>query len=148
MNRTKLAWLFGGTILLLIAMPALAKRVNHDVNPTNIDKLPFTATVKVKDVGQLREFEITVKGTWVNPVRTSAASGGVTVAGTDSTAWPKVKRVEQNGVITFTFQISTEQLQHAWFKFVEDADDWNRPFPVHGEYYQFDLKEFARNAKK
>ena len=31
----------------------------------------------------------------------------------------------------------------ARFEFVEDEAGWNRPFPTHGDLYQFELKEFA-----
>ncbi|HLW63872.1 MAG TPA: hypothetical protein VKS79_01050 [Gemmataceae bacterium] len=131
---------------LVIDGSAFAKRVNHDVTPANIDKMPFTATVKVKDVGKMKEFEITIKdikGTIVNPTKASAPGGWLEVV-VDGKAVvpPAVKKTEKGGVFTFTFQLSPEQAQGARFAFVEDAADWEKPFPSNGNYYQFMLQEF------
>ena len=56
--------------------------------------------------------------------------------------------VEKGGTITFTFQLTAQQVERAPFGFVEDAQDWNRPFPAEGDYYQFILMEFKGNSKK
>ena len=56
--------------------------------------------------------------------------------------------MEKDGAISFTFQLTAEQVERARFGFVEDAEDWNRPFPVKGDYYQFILKDFKGNSKK
>ena len=63
-------------------------------------------------------------------------------------ATPAVTMVEKGGTITFTFQLTAQQVERAPFGFVEDAQDWNRPFPAEGDYYQFILMEFKGNSKK
>jgi hypothetical protein len=134
-----------------LGAPAFAKRVNHDVTPANIEKLPFSATVKVKDLGKMKEFEITIKdikGPLANPTNASSPGGWLVVV-TDGKALvpPAVTKVENGGVFTFTFQLSPEQVEGARFAFVEDAADWERPFPINGNYYQFMLKEFVKPKK-
>ena len=64
-----------GVVLLGLSGQVLAKRVNHDVTPANIGKLPFSATVEVKDVGKLTKFEITIKDVKGNLFRPSSPSG-------------------------------------------------------------------------
>ena len=59
-----------------------------------------------------------------------------------------VMKVAKDGTIVFTFQLTAEQVERARFDFVEDAEDWNRPFPAKGDYYQFILKEFRGNSKQ
>jgi len=145
MNTKHLAVVLAVAILFLAAGEALAKRVNHSVTPASIDKLPFKASVKVKGVGKLKEFEITITGivgnlTW----RPSAPPGGwVSVIGHGNDKPIAVKGTSADGVATFTFQIAPDQLEKAVFEFVEDEADWNRPFPTRGDLYQFELKEFA-----
>jgi hypothetical protein len=143
---------FVAVAVLVSGSEAFAKRVNHDVTPANIDKLPFSAAVKVKDVGKKKELEITIKdikGPLVNPTRASSPGGWLEIV-TDGKAMvpPAVTKVEKGGVFTFTFQLSPEQLEGARFAFVEDAADWEKPFPSNGNYYQFMLKEFVGQAKK
>jgi hypothetical protein len=53
MNTKHFAVVLAVAILFLAAGQALARRVNHSVTPASIDKLPFKASVKVKDVGKL-----------------------------------------------------------------------------------------------
>jgi hypothetical protein len=141
--------LFAGIILLVLNGQALARRVNHDVTPANIAKLPFAATVKVKDAAKLREFEITIKGVKGNLFRPSSPGGWLDVPNDGKPAGtPAVTRVEKDGTITFTFQLTAEQVERARFGFVEDREDWQRPFPAKGDYYQFMLKEFTGGTKK
>src|SRR5262245_60719351 len=142
MNTKHLAVVLTVAILFLAAGEALARRVNHSVTPASIDKLPFKASVKVKDVGKLKEFEITITGIVGNLTRPPSAPGGwVGVMGNDKPI--AVKRVTADGMATFTFQIAAGQLEKPRFEFVEDETDWNRSFPTRGDLYQFELKEFA-----
>src|SRR5262245_11226356 len=142
MNTKHLAVVLAVAILFLAAGEVLARRVNHSVTPASIDKLPFKASVKVKDVGKLKEFEITITGIVGNLTRRPSAPGGwVSVIGHDKPI--AVKRTTAHGRATFTFQITPEQLEKARFAFVENEADWNRPFPTRGDLYQFELKEFA-----
>jgi hypothetical protein len=129
-------------ILFLPAGEALAKRVNHSVTPAGIDKLPFKASIKVKDVGKLKEFEITITGIVGNRTRPPSAPGGwVSVIG--SVKPIAVKRTTGDRMTTFIFQIGTEHLEKGRFDFVENEADWTRPFPIRGDLYQFELNEFA-----
>ena len=142
MNTKQLAVGLACAILFLAAGEARARRVNHSVTPASIDKLPFKTFVKVKDVGKLKEFEITITGIVGNLTRPpSAPDGWVSASGNDQPI--AVKRTTADGIVTFTFQIAPEQLDKARFAFVEDEADWNRPFPTRGDLYQFELKEFA-----
>ena len=128
-------------IVFLAAGEALAKRVSHGVTPASLDKLPFKASVKVKDAEKLKEVEITITGIVNNLARQPSAPGGwLCVIGDKPIA---VKPATALGTATFTFQIGSEQLEKARFEFVEDAADWNRPFPTRGDLYQFELKEFV-----
>jgi hypothetical protein len=141
--------LLASVILLVLGGPVLARRVNHDVTPANVNKLPFSATVTAKDVGKLKEFEITVKGVQGNLVHPSSPGGWLEIPNDGkSAATPAVTKVEKDGTITFTFQLTAEQVERARFGFVEDAEDWDRPFPANGDYYQFILKEFTAGTRK
>jgi hypothetical protein len=141
--------LLASAILLALCGQVLAKRVNHDVTPANIDKLPFSATVKVKDVEKLKEFTITIKGVADNLFRPSSPGGWLDIPNEGKPAkTPAVTKVEKDGTITFTFQLTADQLERARFSLVEDKQDWERPFPTKGDYYQFMLKEFMSGAKK
>src|SRR5262249_53277138 len=110
MNTKYLQLPLVAAILVAIGSQAFAKRVNHDVTPANIDKLPFTATVKVKDVGKMKEFEITIKGIkgdLVNPRHAPAPGGWLEVAKGDTPMVPPaVTKMEKGGIYTFTFQLS------------------------------------------
>jgi hypothetical protein len=141
--------LLAGVILLVLSGQALARRVNHDVTPANIGKLPFSAVVKVKDSGKLHEFELTIKGVQGNPFRPSSPGAWLDIPTEGKPAvTPAVTKVEKDGAVTYTFQLSDEQVERARFAFVEDAEDWEKPFPAKGDYYQFILKEFAGGTKK
>jgi hypothetical protein len=138
-----------GVMLLVLSGQVLARRVNHDVIPANVGKLPFSATVNIKDAGNLKEFEITLSGVQGNLFRPSSPGGWLTIVNEDRPgAAPAVTKVDKGGAITFTFQLTAEQVARARFGFVEDVEDWNRPFPARGDYYQFMLKEFKGNSGK
>jgi len=141
--------LLAGLTLLVLSGQVFARRVNHNVTPTNIGKLPFSAAVKVKDVGKLKGFEITIKGVTGNLFRPSSPGGWLEIPNDGKpAATPAVTRAEKDGAITFTFQLTAEQVERARFAFVEDAEDWKQPFPAKGDYYQFILKEYSGGTKK
>jgi hypothetical protein len=141
--------LLAGLTLLVLSGQVFARRVNHNVTPTNIGKLPFSAAVKVKDVGKLKGFEITIKGVTGNLFRPSSPGGCLEIPNDGKpAATPAVTRAEKDGGITFTFHLTAKQVERARFAFVEDAEDWKQPFPVKGDYYQFILKEYRRGTKK
>ena len=149
MNSKGIKSLLASVILLVLSGQVLARRVNHDVTPANIDKLPFSAAVKVRDVGKLSEFEITMKGVRGNLFRPSAPGGWLDIPNDGKPAGtPAVTKVEKDGTITFTFRLTAEQVERARFGFVEDREDWQRPFPARGDYYQLILKGFAGGTKK
>jgi len=149
MKSNHYKWVVANVILLLLSSQVLARRVNHDVNAANIDKLPFSATIKVKDVGKQKEFEITIKGVMGNLFRPSAPAGWLAISSDGGrVATPAVTKVEKDGAIVFTFQLTAEQVERARFCMVEDEQDWNRPFPSKGDYYQFILKTFQGKFKK
>ena len=149
MKLTCIKVLVAGVILLVVSGQVLARRVNHDVTPANIDKLPFSATVKVKDVGKLKEFEITFKGVMGNLFRPSSPGGWLEMPNDGKrTATPALTKLEKDGTIAFTFQLTAQQVERARFGFVEDAEDWKLPFPAKGDYYQFILMEYTGGAKK
>jgi hypothetical protein len=136
-------------MLVVLSGQVLARRVNHDATPANIGMLPFSATVQVTDVGKLKQFEITIKDVKRNLFRSSSPGGWLEIP-TDGkpAAAPAVTKVEKDGTISFTFQLTAEELEGARFGFVKDAEDWKRPFPATGDYYQFMLKEFKGNSRK
>ena len=141
--------LLAGLTLLALSGQVLARRVNHNVAPANIDKLPFSAAVKVKDLGKLKGFEITIKGAVGNLFRPSSPGGWLEIpTHGNPAATPAVTKAERDEAITYTFQLSAQQLELARFGFVEDAEDWMQPFPVRGDYYQFILKEYSGGTKK
>lgn len=143
MSTKILAVAIAAAILFLSAGEALARRVNHDVTPANIDKLPFKASAKIKDVEKFKQVEITIAGIVGNVSREqpSAPGGWLRVIGNEKRI--SLKPTTVDGMATFTFQIGSEQLEKARFEFVEDAADWSRPFPTRGDLYQFELKEFV-----
>jgi hypothetical protein len=149
MKSKRITLLLAGVTLLVLSGQVLARRVNHDVTPANIDKLPFSAAVKVKSVGKLKGFEITIKGVTGNLFRPSSPGFWLEIANDGKpAAAPAVTTAEQDGTVTFTFQLSVEQAQRARFGFVEDAEDWKQPFPAKGDYYQFILKEYTGGTGK
>jgi len=141
--------LLASVTLVVLSGQVLARRVNHDVTPANINKLPFSAVVNVKDVGKLKEVEITIKGAVGNLFRPSSPGGWLEIpTHGNPAATPAVTKAERDEAITYTFQLSAQQLELARFGFVEDAEDWMQPFPVRGDYYQFILKEYTAGTKK
>lgn len=143
MNSKHRAVVLAVAILFLAAGEALAKRVNHSVTATNINKLPFKVAIEAKEVGELEEFEIMITGIESNLTRSQSAPGGWVSVGKDKPI--VVQRTVADRMATFTFQIPREQLEMASFKFAEDGAEWNRPFPTRGDLYQFELKDFIRN---
>ncbi len=149
MSSKSYLWLLATAMLLVLTGQVLARRVNHDVTPANIAKLPFSATVQVRDAGKLKVYEITIKGIKANLVRPLSPGGWLELPSEDKPgAAPGVTKVEKDGTITFTFQLSPGQVERARFDFVEDLEDWNRPFPTKGDCYQFLLKEFKGKSRK
>src|ERR1700704_6637367 len=114
MNTKHLAVALTVAVLFLAAGEALARRVNHGVTPASIDKLPFKASVKVKDVEKLKEVEITITGIVGNLARQPSAPGGWLCVGGDKPI--AVKPTTVLGMATFTFRIAPEQLEKARFE--------------------------------
>ena len=149
MRSTGYPWVLASAILLALSGQVLARRVNHDVSPANIGRLPFSAAVTIKDVGKLKEFAITIKDVKGTLFRPSAPGGWLAIPNDGKPgATPTVSKVVKDATITFTFRLTAEQVERARFGFVADAEDWNRPFPANGDYYQFILKEFQSRPRQ
>src|SRR5260221_9770505 len=120
MSTKHFAVVIAVAVFFLATGEALAKRVNHGVTPASIDKLPFKASIKVKDVEKMKEVEITITGIVGHLTRgqPSGPGGWLCVVGGKRIA---VKPTTVLGIATFTFQIGPEQLEKARFEFVEDA---------------------------
>jgi hypothetical protein len=142
-------------ILALAILPAvggqvLARHVTHPVTPKNIDKQPFSFSVQVKDVEELKEFEITVRQQAGKPAPGGSATGSIRFAtsGNKPGALPAITRMEENGVQTYTFRLSPADLDRARFTFTETVEDWRQPFPSPGDYWVFKLSDFVDSPKK
>jgi hypothetical protein len=137
-------------VLLATGGRVLARHVIHPVTPKNIDQHPFSFAVHVKDVGALKEFEITVAPQAGKPAPAASATGSVAIAarGTKTVALPTIARVEASGTQTYTFRLSPSDLDSARFTFTETPQDWRRPFPSPGDYWVFDLSDFVDSPKK
>ena len=124
---------------------AVARHVTHPVTPANIFEQPFSFTVHVKDVGEMKEFEIVVKGKAGHPAPALSATGSALVArsGTKEPKTPPVTRVQADGVQTHTFRLAPADLDRATFTFTESPQNVDFPFP--GDYWTFELDRFARN---
>lgn len=147
-NMKKFPMLFALAILL-VGSPVLARHVTHRVTPSNIDKQSFAFTVQAKDVGQLKEFQITVRQK-AHPGPGDAATGSVVIrpSGDQQAAFPLVTRVRSDGMQTYTFRLSPSDLNRASFTFTETPQDWKRPFASPGDYWVFNLSDFAANPKE
>ena len=137
-------------VLLAVGGQALARRVTHPVTPNNLDKQPFAFTVQVKDVGGLKEVEITVRQKAGRSAPAVTASGSVVIypRGPKQGASPALTRVLDNGVQTYTFRVAPADLDRTSFTFTETADNWRTPFPYPGDYWVFDLRNFVGNPGK
>jgi hypothetical protein len=136
-------------MLLVLGGPAFARHVTHPVTPKNIEKQPFAFAVHVKDVGELKEFEITVRQQSGKPAPIDSATGSVAFVarGKKIAALPTITRVQANGVQTYTFRLSPSDVDLARFTFTETPQDWQRPFPSPGDYWVFDLRDFVGGPK-
>jgi hypothetical protein len=134
-------------ILLALSGQAHAKHVTHSVTPENIDKQPFAFTVKVKDVGELKEIEITVRKQTGKSAPVRSATGSVTIiaSGKQPATFPAVTKVQADDVQTYTFRVSASELDRARFTFTESPE---AEFPSPGDYWVFHLSDFVGGAKK
>src|SRR5260370_20327395 len=121
MNMKAFPIFVAAAILLAIAGQVLARHVMHPVTRKNIDKQPFSFTVQVKDAGELKEVEITVKQKAGQraPAGTATGSVVITAGGKKKAASPAVTRVQADGVQTYTFRLSPSDLDRAHFTFTE-----------------------------
>jgi hypothetical protein len=141
MNMKNIHVLLAVGALAVFGGQALARRVTHPVTPENIDKQPFT--VKVKDVGQFKEFEIEIKQKAGKATHLLAAGRGslqIAQIGKKKIASPPVTLVQSTEKVTFSFQISAGQLDRAYFTITAASDD---PFPSNGDYWVFSLEDFV-----
>jgi hypothetical protein len=142
MNVKRFPLFLAVATLLVAGGQAYARHVLHPVTPKNIEKQPFSFTVNVKDVGQLKEFEIRVAPkAGRRPV--ASATGELHVAVASKRVMPTVTRVAADGVLTFTFRVTPEELDRAQFLFTETPQDVRTPFPFPGDYWGFLLKDFV-----
>jgi len=150
MNMKTFPICVAAAILLAIAGQALARHVTHPVTPKNIDAQPFAFTLQVKDVGELKEFEITVKQKAGQraPVGTATGRAVIDASGKKKPASPAITKVQSDGVQTYTFRLSASDLDRAHFTFTETSQDARIPFPSPGDYWVFDLSDFVSSAKK
>jgi hypothetical protein len=137
-------------MVLALSGQALAKHVNHPVKPKNINEQPFAFTVHVKDVGELKEFEITVRQQTGKPAPVASATGSIEIAanGNKTGALPTITRTETVGVQTYTFRLTPSEVDSAHFTFTETPQDWGHPFAAPGDYWVFDLSDFVGSLKK
>jgi hypothetical protein len=137
-------------VLPAVGGQALARHVTHPVTPQNIDQQPFAFTVRVKDVGGLKEVEITVRQKPGKRAPDRTASGEVVLeaSGKKKGELPPITRVLADGVQTYTFRVAPADLDRAQFTFTETPQDVRVPFPFPGDYWVFDLGDFAGSAKK
>jgi hypothetical protein len=150
MNMKKLPLALAVAILLGVGGQVLARHVTHPVTPANVDEQPFSFTVQVKDVGELKEFEITVKQKAGKSAPVGSATGSVVIdaCGKKEAAFPAITRVQSDGVQTYTFRLSPSDLDRAHLTFTETPQDVRTPFPSPGDYWVFDLSNFVGNPKK
>jgi len=90
-------------------------------------------------VGELKEFEITVKQRSLKPAPVASATGKLVVdaSGKQKAAYPSVTKVQTNEVQTYTFQLLPSDLDRAHFTFTETPQDAKTPFPFPGDYWVF-----------
>jgi hypothetical protein len=155
------------TLLLAGNGYVFARHVMHPVNPKNIDDQPFAFKVQGKTVGAtdepklnkaaptkdeagLLEFEIIVRQKAGKPAPARSATGSVVIdaSGKKKAVFPTVTRIQSDGVETYTFRLSPSDLGTAHFSFTETPQDLRIPFPSPGDYWVFDLSEFAGSPKK
>src|SRR5437660_1473035 len=133
------------TALLLIGGVAFARHVTHPVTPANIGKQPYAFAVKVKDVGEMKEFEITLKP--AAEKRTPLAPRGVLSLAPRRAnhAAPPLTQVTSSEGITYTFRLAPRDVDGASFTFTELFEG---PVPRPCDYLVFLLTEFGGNAGK
>ena len=150
MNLKRRALVLAATVFLALGGRVLARHVTHQVTPKNIDSQPFAFSVQFKDVPQLKEFEIVVRQKANHPAPTVSATGTVDIAprGDKKAESPAVTRVQADGVQTYTFRVSLSDLDRAHFTFTETPQDPRVPFPFPGDYWVFDLSQFAGTSHK
>jgi hypothetical protein len=150
MNMKRFPLFLAVAVLLAVGGQVVARHVTHPVTPANISKQPFSFTVTVKAVGEVQEFEVIVKAKAGGPAPVLSATGEVDIArsGKKESTIPTVHRVQSNGVQTYTFRLSPSDLDRARFTFTETPQDVRTPFPSPGDYWVFDLSQFAGNSRK
>ncbi len=144
-------------LLLGLANAAHARHVTHPVTPQNMEQQPFAFTVGIKEADppikasdkpaaekaavKIVEINVRPKAGKLRP--RPAARGSLTVGQLDKAApaIPDLTTVRHaDGSLTFNFRINPKDLERAHFTYTESSEG---PFPVPGDYWVFDLKEFA-----
>jgi hypothetical protein len=148
MSMKYLTVLIALALLLAVCGDVLARTVTHPVTPKNIYKQPFSFAVQVKDAGELKEFEITVRQHAGKLAPVDSATGSVEIAACGDRTGPTITRVQANGVQTYRFRLSPCDLDRAHFTFTETPQDWRHPFASPGDYWVFHLSDFVGSPKK
>lgn len=122
-----------------------ARHVTHPVTSANINQQPYAFSVKVTDVdkGQSKQFEIQVLVKSGKMMPGPNAHGQVSIAQAAQDKAPTATVTKSDKGLTFTFRIPREHLKQAYFTFTETPDDPKRPFPSPGDYWVFNLGDFA-----
>jgi hypothetical protein len=135
---------------LALCQPALARHVTHAVTPANIDRQPLRFAVKIKDVGDAKEFVITVKGAVGAPNMRPSPSGWAELkpAPKKQPTGIAVTQTSADGALAYTFHVANVDADRAEFTFTETPQGPLVPFAGPGDYWKFDLAEFAKAASK
>jgi len=138
-------WPIAVTALVLVVGPAPAKNVLIQVTPANVAKQPKVVGVVVKDAGQLKQFDITLRLSFATNFNPIEPHGSLSIAGRGGKTEP-VLGSSSRGEVTYSIKIAPEDLDKASFTFTENTQDPQQPFPYPGETYTFRLKDFATAA--
>jgi hypothetical protein len=150
MKSKTLPLFFAVAVLLMLCDQVLALHITHLVTPKNIDEQSFSFTVQARDVGEWKEFEITVRQKAAHHAPVDSATGKVMIgpSGKKQAAFPAITRVLSDSVQTYTFRLSPTDLDRATFTFTETPQDWRRPFAAPGDYWVFELSDFVASPRK
>ena len=140
-------WFFPAALALALisANHAHAKSTWTQLTTKNVGSHHLSFGIAVKDVGQLREFRVTIKP------KTHQLSpfldGHLAIYHSKKqVASCSIAVIRRAGQAVYRFQVSPEYLQKSKFTFAEMGHAQGQPMPS-GDFYWFYLKEFIPSAR-
>jgi len=140
-------WFFPAALALALisAKHGHAKSIWTQLTTKNVGSHHLSFRIAVKDLGQLREFRVTIKPK-AHELSPFLQGHLAIYHSKKQVASCPIAVIRRAGQAVYRFQVSPEYLQKSKFTFGEMGHVQGQPMPS-GDFYWFYLKEFMRSER-